>query len=469
MPNIDVENGLQEISLYITKSSLSDGEMRWSAVNSDTDWDLYNERMSLELFKSMISKINRKQSPPDEFVDLITSDFWKGGMPYLSIAHFSDGNGKAVPGEVQKLYIDGTQLKAKGILYDNPLGRAVWKSLKEDEIQYKNDADADKIRISIAFIDLAHRHGDGEIFRRKSLTDRCQLCEKGIEEKTYVDGYLVHLALTRVPVNRRTIMELEDGMTKKSKPVTRKEDAESVLGGDAALAEMVAEAAVEAKSDAIVEMSEAEDTTSPVAEEVPSGDPPVESEPTVEAKSESFTPEQVSVISDIVSKAMKEMKKDEEADSAGKKEEGKDYPKKSGTVAEVQKSTLELSVDNLYNTINGAIGKSMTSDAKLQEIQPALEAVGAEILKVVKASTDEPAPAQPDSNTTILEEIRSLSLAVQNISTEVATMKAQNTVQPQSQRVPVPRSVIVKSDAPATPEIKPGSVKDIARRSVGLQ
>ena len=38
---------------------------------------------------------------------------------------------------------------------------------------------------------------------------------RGFGQKTYLDGYLVHLALTRVPVNTRTIMEVEK-MAKKS-------------------------------------------------------------------------------------------------------------------------------------------------------------------------------------------------------------------------------------------------------------
>ena len=115
--------------MLISKASLYNGEMRWSAVNSDTDWDLYGERMTLELYKSMISKIKSNVPPPEPFAELVTSDYWKGGMPYLSIAHYSDGNGKAVPGDVKELFIDGNQLKAKGTLHESPLGKAVWKSL----------------------------------------------------------------------------------------------------------------------------------------------------------------------------------------------------------------------------------------------------------------------------------------------------------------------------------------------------
>lgn len=261
--NVENSEAIQEFSMYISKSSLYKGEMRWQAVNSDTEWDLYGERMSLELYRSMIGKINSKTPPPEQFADAITSDYWKGGMPYLSIAHYSDGNGKAVPGDVRELFIDGNQLKAKGALHESSLGRAVWKSLKQDEINYKNGTDENRIRISIAFLDLAHKHGEnGKVFVRDSISSSCEECKRGVGEKIYLDGYLVHLALTRVPVNPRTVMEVEDIMAKKSKPTTKKEDAVSILG-DTNLADAVEEATLTAKSEALdeamVEMSEADE------------------------------------------------------------------------------------------------------------------------------------------------------------------------------------------------------------------
>lgn len=558
---------IREIPLYITKSSLHDGTMSWSAVNSDTDWDLYGERMSLELYKSMLGKIAREEPPPEPWAELVTSDYWKGGMPYLSIAHYSDGNGKAVPGDVLKLYIDGNQLKAKGTLHNSPLGKAVWKSLKQDEIEYKSDPDAERIRISIAFLDLAHKHGeDGEVFRRNSLSDNCPLCKRGVGEKIYVDGYLVHLALTRKPVNPRTIMEAEDVMAKKSKIVTRRDDAASVLG-DETLAEVVAETALESKSDVLVEMSE----TEPPVEEVPVTEPTIVTE-VVEAKSmddveavqiwkpfggatsmkeaQKYTEAQQEswrvsdlyytftdvarnimdsetvsdkaaglaslvdefkkmlvakslyeemsqiregkleeiymtakkseleeVVSTMISKALaKDQNADETnpdaPDMSGEEKKKKSAEMKSDTVSiPVEKSALELSVDNLYNVVNGAIGKSITADAKLQEIQPALDLLGTEILNAVQKSTVNSPAAQPDNSSMLLEEIRNLSNQLGQMATEVATLKAQ-TVAPSVQtqkRVPVPRSVTVERSATTqAPEIQPGSVKDIARRSVGL-
>jgi len=199
-------NPLSEFSMYISKASLDKGVMRWTAVNSDTQRDSYQERMSLELFEDFISRIRNEQEIPQPFRQLACSEYWCGGMPYVSISHYSDQGGKAVPGEVLELFVDGDKLKAKGILFDNPLGLSVWKSLRED----KEKSPDEKIRISIGFLDLAHKHGDGQVWVREGLYSICPECLEGVEDKTYMQGYLVHLALTRVPVNTRTKMVMEE-------------------------------------------------------------------------------------------------------------------------------------------------------------------------------------------------------------------------------------------------------------------
>lgn len=553
------DDSIHEMSLFISKSTISDGEMRWSAVNSDTLKDLYGEKMTLELFQGMLYKIKSKLPPPPAFADLVTSDYWKGGMPYLSIAHYSDANGAAVPGDVKSLYVDGIQLKAKGSLYNNPLGLAVWKSLKLDEQKDKNAED--RIRISIAFLDLAHKHGDnGAVFKRNSLHDICPECKKGIGDKVYLDGYLVHLALTTVPVNPRTIMESEDIMARKSKPNTKKEDAIAVLGGDEALAGEIEKAALETKSDILVEMSDAEDSV-PVAvksdemnevEWKPYGgattlaDAQAFSEAqqeswrvsdlyytftsvasnimgsdTVEDKAgalsdlvdefkaglvakslyeeltliqsgeleENYMPIKKSEIQDylksIVEESMAKSKdtamEDEEA-SGKKKDKAMDEKSAVAVVAEevapapvAEKSALEKSVDTLYNTINEVITKSGTSDEKLQAIQPSLEAVGNEIVAVIKSASNDPAPVPASPSDSILEAINNLAASVEkrfsDMNVEIATMKAQTApINTQQNRVPVPRSLqaeVVTKSAP-TQEVKSNSVTSIVRRSVGL-
>ena len=468
MPQVD--NIIKEFStMYISKSSLHDGEMRWSAINSDTDWDLYGEKMTIELYRSMIGKIKANTPPPEPFAEMVTSEWWKGGMPYLSIAHYSDGNGKAVPGSVRELFIDGTQLKAKGILSNNPFGKAVWNSLKQDELNYKTSVDTDRIRISIAFLDLAHKHGiSGEIFKRNSFMDKCPECQRGVGEKIYLDGYLVHLALTRVPVNPRTIMQAEDIMAKKSKPTTKKEDAVSVLG-DETLAEELSQVALENKSDVMVEMSDTEDAPVEEAvvedakhgeEEMPMDEEEDKDEDKKEVKKKSFTPELIAEIVEAVKSSL--LPEAPQPDPVPEAESPK-----------AEKSALETSLDKLYNAVTSEVNVQKSIEEKLQAIQPALEEVGQEITNVVKKSVGETvAPSQPNPSDAILEAIQSLTQTVTTLGTEVATLKAQTLTPPATNRVPVPRSIVpqivTKSQTPEVEE-KPNSVRNVVRRSVYRQ
>lgn len=269
------EDVLQEFSMYITKASFDNGVMRWAATNSDTDFDSYEERMSLDLYKDFIVHIQNEEPLPEQFKSVACSSYWCGGMPYLSVSHYPDLNGSAVPGEPLELFIDGQKLKAKGVLFDTPLGHSVHRALKEDK--YKNPEN--KIRISIGFLDLAHKHGEnGKVWTRDSLFALCPDCLQGIGNKIYVKGYLVHLALTRVPVNRRTEMVLEEksDMTKK---ITRKEDAASIVGNELADEIEMKQKAMPQRSDALVEMSDSEEPTeeetNELIEEV-EGEQPVE-------------------------------------------------------------------------------------------------------------------------------------------------------------------------------------------------
>lgn len=465
---------IKEIPMFISKTSLSDEEMRWSAVSSDVDWDLYDERMSLELYKSMILKIKANAPPPEPFKEMVVSDYWQGGMPYLSIAHFSDANGKAVPGDVLQLFVDGKQLKSKGTLFNNKLGQAVWKSLKQDEINYKTAVDADRIRISIAFLDLAHKHGEnGEVFERKSLTNVCPECLQGKGQKIYLDGYLVHLALTRVPVNPRTIMEIEDPMARKAKPATRKEDAESVLN-DKALADQVAQDALENKSDVLVEMSEAETEV-----ETPT-------EPTLIA-----VPALVEEANTNKEKAMEDEEELGEEEDEKKKNPSykslspEDVQEIAKSVAEVlraettvveapvQKSALDISMDNLYNVVESVKSSALPYEEKLQAIQPVLEELGSSIVEVVKSATPV-VEVKVDSNAQVLEAINNLASTVKSAVEDIATIKAQQTLAPsqllEQNRVPVPRSIVqpVQNLVQKSENVNPNSLKNQIRRSTGL-
>lgn len=214
------------MSMAIVKASRSkaDGRMNFRMVASNTDVDLFNTQMSLELFSDFVRRIENKEDVPDPFKDVAVEDGWDGGMPYLSIAHYKSAGGKNVPGAFEKVYIDGDRLKALGYCFDTKMGNAVFQSLCDDLVGrslYEH-----KIRASIGFLDLKHSHGDF-VFERKSATDNCPMCVAGKSDKVFLAGQLVHIALTREPVNPGTDVTVEErSMDVKSK----QEDASSILG-----------------------------------------------------------------------------------------------------------------------------------------------------------------------------------------------------------------------------------------------
>jgi hypothetical protein len=98
----------------------------------------------------------------------------------------------------------------------------------------KSKAEGNPVKISIGFYDQKHEHkSDGSIFERKFLGQDCPQCKSEIEEgkwggRKFLDGQLVHFALTKVPVNQRTIIMEEKSMT------TRKEDVAQIVGNELA-------------------------------------------------------------------------------------------------------------------------------------------------------------------------------------------------------------------------------------------
>ena len=233
---------LAQFSMVIVKAPFDNdtGEMKWRSVNSDTDEDSYNDEMTLELFSDFMGYIKSGESPPEQFC----SDFWDGGIPYLSVSHYSDLNGSGVPGKVDDIYIDGNKLKSFGTFDDTVLGRACWKSVRKDLLSEERSDAENKVRISIAFLDWKHEHkSDGYIFDRKETPEEmCPECFKELmlslldgkepEGKKFLKGQLIHLAMTRVPVNTRTLMEVDKSMVDEIK--TRKDDAASIIGDEEA-------------------------------------------------------------------------------------------------------------------------------------------------------------------------------------------------------------------------------------------
>ena len=527
---------LVEMSMYITKASITNDTMTWAAVNSDTYKDSYQERMSLELYKDFISHIRNEDEPPSEFKSAVCSDYWCGGMPYVSISHYPDLNGKAIPGEPLEIYIDGNQLKAKGILHNNPLGHAVWRSLKED----KNKQPEDKIRISIGFLDMAHKHGEsGNVFVRDSLYSICPECLQGIGEKIYVKGYLVHLALTRKPVNKRTEMVLEEKAEMAKKKITRKEDAASIVGEDLAEKLEVEQKATSQKSDVLIEMSETEEETAELIAEVEAkteepveevAEEPVEETPEVEEEVPAPVVEDAEVekmeddaMEAVVSEPKKfdddypmggatSMKDAQEYEAAKDEMEfimdswstfstvawnifaREDVPDKKAALTSAvdefrnmlaakamivfsetkEEHPLKPAVDALLEAVDNSIGRSV--EEKSETINPAMQDFGSAITDYIeKSAIEQPVPEDANENT-LLKDIKEL-IQSQNeklvaLSDEVSILKSQagaKSVETKS-RIPQPRTAVVPPNlvAKSEPEIKPGSLKDIVRKSVGL-
>lgn len=216
-------NNLIEVSMVITKASVqADGSMRWQAVTSDTSPDNTGESTSLTLFQDWNERIDKGLTvsflpPPRE--------------PFLGVSHYSDLDGDGEAGIADKRYIDGNRFKAGGTFKaDNSLGQALFNAVKSEvELTRRGDTVDKPIRISAAWWDIEHSHGPF-IFTRKSLTDVCPMCAGGEGNKVYLKGQLDHFATTRVPINPRTSLALQE----KSMATTRKDDAASIVGDDLA-------------------------------------------------------------------------------------------------------------------------------------------------------------------------------------------------------------------------------------------
>ena len=222
------EKPLSSVEMFITRVSKDKqtGVRRWYATTSGIKRDLYDERMSVSLFKDFVKRIESRDVPPVPF----SSDAWNGGLPYLGVAHYLDLGGVGIVGPTEQIWIDGKVLKAKGTFEISPLAEKSFDAIQED-IATKR-ADDERVRISIAFIDWGHNHGRGrnKSFKRKSLRDQCMLCEAGVGDKQYTAGQLVHFALTRRPAYIETsIVALEERSMSK-----RQEDAASIIGDELA-------------------------------------------------------------------------------------------------------------------------------------------------------------------------------------------------------------------------------------------
>ena len=470
---------LAEFSLTIVKAAFDkpSGEMRWSAVASDTDWDSYEERMSLELFSDFVKRADSKQPVPKPFC----SEAWCGGLPYPSVAHYMDLDGKGVAGETRRLYVDGNRLKASGIFYDTPLGRACFKSVCNDLYDEKGKTRADKVRISIGFLDYAHAHGDVR-FERKSLSDECPMCAQGANEKTYLKGHLLHLALTRVPVNKRTDIipevEVKRAMT------TRKEDAASIVGEELA-EELERESQIVGKSEAYVERADEE-----VVEETPVVETPVEAKVVEEPVKETPEPEVTVPQTDDLRQELSAIKSTIEALASvllakhgkGEKEmdeeECTEEMKKEGKCKEHMKESKAHVLDSAFDVLRADFDAvremDITEIEKLQLLQEAANKLG-EALRANITPERETVTESVAESVLNLDEIKSMvQAAIQPLADQVKLLSTQLTAKNGAEAVtnsmPQRRSIspLVVQKAQSTVVEKPNSFSAVAKRSVGL-
>ena len=446
------KSGVEEFSLAINAATHNKaaGTLRWKASASDVFNDTYQDNMTAELFDNFMDRIEKAELVPDEF----QSEFWKGGMPYLSVAHYNDLNGDGVPGDVEKIYIDGNYLKSCGEFRKTPLGLACYHSLCKDlyeEEKAKNDKNP--IRISIAFLDWKHKHkDDGTVFERKSLEDICPKCLMEMitgeySGKEFLRGQLIHLALTRSPVNNRTSINLE---VEKSM-ATQKEDAISIIGEELADELENKKSELVGKSQALVEMSEVEEAEKQEVEEE-----------VVEEKA----------VQDIV--AEEEPVQKQEKDIFAEIGEVKALLKSNTLVEEAH--PMDKYFDIFKASYDEIVKSDVPAEDKLMSLQEPLDAVSRAIIDTVKGI--EPKTPEPESDMQVI--VKALAEIMSPIGSKLdllldreVTSTKSDTFVPERRSIAsneqmrsnlqTQRSPFTNVEKSATPKIR-----ELVERSVGL-
>jgi cation transport regulator len=460
-PKSDIPE-LSEFSLYISKASFDkkSGEMRWTAVASDTDEDLTEEFMSLELFQDFIQRAESGEEVPEEF----RSSYWTGGMPYVSVSHYPDCDGKTSAGICQALYVDGNRLKAKGLFADNELGRACFKSVCES--LYKDPAIEKKVRISIGFLDWKHIHGDTQTFERKSMDDFCMSCLMtamgvSVGKKRYLKGQLIHLALTREPANPRT--DITDQMEVIKSMTTQKSDAASIVGDE--LAEKIEEESKKlvGKSLAFVTKAEEPDLSEQVDEEPEK----VEDAPVVETDKSIDEP-----VSEIVPEVIPEVPVVEDKFDVLSAKLDKFLAKSEEVPHPLDEAISRLKA--AFDTVS--VDKSLDKDKKLMVMQESFEGLG-QVLRTSFGEETQPeaGTSTPNSTEVNVETLKTaFQEAIQPLAESVKLLlqySSTPTVEQVSRqdKPPVRRSIVMPAfTGEVTPEAKGPTPKlrEIVNRSV---
>ena len=464
-----------EFSLAISRASYdkATNRMNWRAVASDTDEDVFKDKMTLSLFNDFIDRIQKAEQPPEKY----RSEFWQGGMPYMSLSHYQDLNGKAVPGKVESVYVDGNRLKSTGYFEDTPLGRACFKSVCNDLYGEEPNPDG-KVRISIAFLDYQHKHrSNGYLFTRGNPEEpicleciREFLAEEGSQGKEFLKGILIHEALTRVPANTRT--EIATEVDKSMAIKNRKDDALSIVGEDEEAKSVVDEIAdaseLVGKSELVIKSETDEDE--PVVADVP--------EVVEEAKT---------------SKKEDEPMPDEEPDDDSKKKSAVDLTPVLAELS-VMKGMLEglkigpveieeHPLDSLFETLRTAYDEAVAVDgdanAKLAALNDPFQSFSQMVADQVRSTTAPQTDAVETKSSVSVDDV--VGVVMQKIGPELAEIKAlltKSQVTPEGQPAqpqypPTVRRSLLTTSNPAQqplqnrkPGVKSGlSVDDIVKRT----
>ena len=428
------------VNAFVPESGRRDRKMRLNMVTSDTGEDAYEERMSVELYNDFKRRIDENLPVPEPFNEVICEDGWCGGLPYPSISHYRSGAGKNVPGEIEKVYVDGELLKADAFLDETPLGLAVWSAVCDDLEERKKPleerAHENPVRVSIGFLDLQHKHeldNGSYIFTRSSLKQTCPKCDEGINGKVYLQGQLVHLAFTRVPANPRTSVEVmkmdEEILTKKddAKSIIGEELAETLIGKSTADEVLVVKSELEKESQGIPEI---------ISEEV--------MEKTVLAVKEKA--DHMEDCPDGDEECMKKMKKE------------KEMQKSAVAVVEPMKSKVDVAIETFKSKLTELKSTGVTGDNALKELQPFFNELG----KVTKEEVSNPLEISAEVTRSVVRE--ELQALVPDIVAQIMKALPTGGVAPQTAvNVPQPRSLLLQRSAPDTTELT--QIQRLARQT----
>ena len=451
-----IKHAKAEVSLTITKASLlKDGTMRWQATCSDTGVDATGERTSLSLFEDWIQRAENGDGldwlPPPR-------------VPFLGLSHYPSLDGEGEAGTTQKMYVDGKCFKASGeFTKGNPLATALFEAVRKEMGLTKMGQTVEQpIRISAAWWDIEHSHGSF-VFNRKSLSDRCPMCAEGSDGKQYLRGQLDHFAATRVPINPRTSLGLEE---KSDMATTRRDDAASIVGDELAdeleeqAQKMVGKSEAEqepvlvVKGDKEMDDEDDEEEEAKHAKKKADVDPLSELAERVAALEGRLPPEGAVTVTEDTPKEAEVV--EEETTETPAPEKGETDP------AEVLGTSVKAAMDN----------EKLTREGKLESIQGALNTYA----EAVKAELDTVAPPAPGEEIVTAIE-KSMGALAERLDLIVAKLEQRVPAQTPPPAVPQQKSYAptgpvqpqAKAEMPVSPITgEPSSLRALIERSVGM-